>query len=120
MFMTFGVVNVGYNQSLTYCPHSGHSASPKKCNVTPSSEEAKKGNVTPSSEEAYVDVVKRDTKKIMIVLILSIIYILELSLVLYILELSQYPCPLSRKKNREEKFYARSVNSMNVCPTLTI
>ena len=96
--MTFGVVNVGYNQSLTYCPHSGHRASPKKCNVTPSSEEAKKGNVTPSSEEAYVDVVKRDTKKIMIVLILSIIYILELSLVLYILELSQHPCPLSRKK----------------------
>ena len=73
--MTFGVVNVGYNQSLTYCPHSGHSASPKKCNVTPSSEEAKKGNVTPSSEEAYVDVVKRDTKKIMIVLILGTIYI---------------------------------------------
>ena len=75
MFMTFGVVNVGYNQSLTYCPHSGHRASPKKCNVTPSSEEAKKGNVTPSSEEAYVDVVKRDTKKMMIVLILGTIYI---------------------------------------------
>ena len=76
--MTFGVVNVGYNQSLTYCPHSGHSASPKNWNVTPSSEEAKKGNVTPSSEEAYVDVVKRDKKNMMIVLILGTIY-MELS-----------------------------------------
>ena len=66
MFMTFGVVNVGYNQSLTYCPHSGHSASPKNWNVTP------------SSEEACVDVVKRDKKNMMIVLILGTIY-MELS-----------------------------------------